>query len=144
MKRLAVLALLALPVLATAQMYKWKDEQGRMHFTQVPPKAGIPFETLGAPPPPAEAPNQESLNKSLDDSRKAAPEQQKAADQASEREAQRQQACARAMERLAYLDARTARRLATKDAAGNVTRMDDAEFQRQRTTAQDEINKNCS
>lgn len=137
-----VLAAAALPLAALAQTYKWKDEHGQVHFTQVPPKSGR-YEVIGAPPPPASAPNQEALNKALDESVKAEPERQKAATEAAQQLAQRQENCKQALERLAYLDARTPRRLSYTDAQGNVTRMSDEEFQKRRAAAQEKIQQNC-
>ncbi len=43
------LAGLALPV--AAEMYKWVDEDGNVHYTQQQPPAGIKGETIKPPPP---------------------------------------------------------------------------------------------
>jgi hypothetical protein len=138
------LILLALPLAAHAATYKWKDKNGRLHFTQVPPLQGIPYEVIGpAAPPPTAAPNQESLNQSLEQARQAAPEQQRLAEQADAIAAARRQNCMNALERIAYLDARTPRRLATKDEQGNVARMTDEEFQRQRAAEEQRVKENC-
>lgn len=143
MKRgfLAVLVA-ALPAVALAQTYKWKDEYGQVHFTQIPPKNGT-YEVVGPAPPPSDAPNQESLNKSLQDAVKAQPEQQKAADAAAQQQAQRQELCKSALERMAYLDAHPSRRMATADAQGNVSRMTPEEHDRQRAAEQEKANKYC-
>jgi hypothetical protein len=138
-----IVLLAALPLAAQAQMYKWKDERGQVHFTQVPPSGGQKYELIGPPPPPTAAPNQEALNQSLEEARKAAPEQQKAAEQAAQRQAQRQETCRQALERIAYLDARTPRRLGVKDADGQTSRMTDEEFQRQRGAEEERVKQNC-
>ncbi len=39
-----------------ANTYKWVDEDGTTQYTAMPPPIGIPYETLGAPPPPTEDP----------------------------------------------------------------------------------------
>lgn len=137
-----VIVAAALPALALAQTYKWKDEYGQVHFTQIPPKSGA-YELIGPPPPPAASPNQEALNKSLEDAQKAEPERQRAAEQEAQRQAARQEACKQALERIAWLDAHPLRRLATTDAQGNVSRMTQEEFDRQRAAEQDKATKNC-
>lgn len=55
--------LLVLPMMAAAQVYRWVDEQGKVHFTQTPPPQGKfkgelkevppapPPGSLGGPPP---------------------------------------------------------------------------------------------
>jgi len=135
--------LAALPLAAQAQTYKWKDERGQVHFTQLPPKAGQPYELIGPTPPPSDAPNQEALNQSLEAAQKAAPEQQKAAEQAAKRQAQRQENCRQAIERLAYLDSRGPRRLGTTDDKGVSSRMTEEEFQRRRAAEDEKIKQNC-
>lgn len=138
-----IVLLAALPLAALAQTYKWKDQYGQVHFSQFPPKDGK-AEIIGAPPPPvSSSPNQDTLNKSFADAQKAEPERQKAADAAAQLQAQRQEACRQAIERTAYLDAHTPRRLATTDANGNVSRMTEEEFARQRAAEQDKIKQNC-
>jgi hypothetical protein len=141
-RALAALFFAALPLAVFAQAYKWKDRNGQVHYSQVPPK-DVQAEVVAPPPPPSSNPNQESLNKSMTDAQKAAPEKQQAADAAAQVAQQRQAACKDAITRLAYLDAHTPRRLATKDAQGNVSRMTDEEFARQRTAEQDKIKQNC-
>lgn len=53
MKRLSVAILLALCVAlpASAQMYKWVDSNGKMHYSDKPPPSNIKTEKLRAPPP---------------------------------------------------------------------------------------------
>lgn len=138
-----ILCLAALPLVAHAATYKWKDKNGRLHFTQVAPPQGVPYEVIGPAAPPAPAPNQEALNESLDQAQKAAPARQKAAEQADAIQAARKQNCMNALERLAYLDARTPRRLATQDEQGNVSRMTDEQFKRERAAEEQRIKENC-
>ena len=141
-RRVLALAVAALPLAAFAQMYKWKDQYGQVHFSQVPPK-DAKAELIGAPPPPSSNPNQDTLNKSLSDTQKAEPEKQKAAEAAAQQQARRQESCRQAIERVAYLDAHTPRRLATTDEKGNVSRMSEEEFARQRAAEQDKFKQNC-
>lgn len=67
-KLLLMITLAAVAVTATAQVYKWKDAQGRMHYSDTPPPQGgsevmnsrdIPVSTIAtpkAPPITAKAP----------------------------------------------------------------------------------------
>lgn len=140
--RIAALLLVALPLVAAAQTYKWKDEHGNVHYTQVPPKSG-PFETIGPAAPPSSAPNQESLRQSLEQSGKAAAERQKATEQTAAAQAQRQEECRKALERVAYLDARPARRLRKKDEQGNLEPWSEEEHRAERAQAQGQVQENC-
>jgi Skp family chaperone for outer membrane proteins len=45
------LACLAAP--ASAALYKWTDASGRIVYSDQPPAGNVKYETLGAPPPPA-------------------------------------------------------------------------------------------
>ena len=40
------LALLLVPVVALAQVYKWVDGKGTVHFSQTPPPAGVKYEVI--------------------------------------------------------------------------------------------------
>lgn len=142
-RALAPAGLALMSAAAPGQTYRWVDEQGQTHYTQVAP-TGRTYDLIGAAPPPAQAPNQDTLNESLAEAIKATPEQEKAAAAAAQQEAQRQADCRAALERIAYLDARTPRRLATTDpATGQVSRMSDQEFTRLRTLEQEKAAKNC-
>ena len=143
MNRPIVLLLAALPVVAAAQSYKWTDERGQVHYTQVPPKSGD-YSIIGAPPPPSASPNQDALNQALDKDIKAQPERDASAEKMREQVAQREAACKKALDRVAYLDAQTPRRLGVTDDKGNTSRMSEEEFARRRSQAQEEANKNCS
>jgi hypothetical protein len=52
----ALVAALVVAVLAAAAdartIYRWKDERGNVHFSDVPPAVGTPYETEHMPPPP--------------------------------------------------------------------------------------------
>lgn len=51
----AVLALTALPLIAQAEIYTWKDSQGRVQYSDSPPPKGVKARTVVAPPPPPPA-----------------------------------------------------------------------------------------
>lgn len=57
---LLVLLLLTLPFAAFAEMYRWVDGQGRVHYSdQPPPKGAKSSSTVAAPPPPSYSPSGE-------------------------------------------------------------------------------------
>jgi len=41
--------LLFVPVLASAQVYKWTDASGTTHFSQTPPPKGVKYESINTP-----------------------------------------------------------------------------------------------
>jgi hypothetical protein len=49
MKKVVVLAMVLLPALASAELYKWTDAQGRVHFTDKKPEAAVKVEALQTP-----------------------------------------------------------------------------------------------
>lgn len=136
-----LLVLLALPSLVAAQTYRWVDEKGQVHYTQTPP-VNRQYAVIGPAPPPS-ASNQDDLNKSLEKDIKDRPQQQEAAAKAEQEQARRQENCKKAMEQLAHLEARTARRLGTTDAQGNPSRMTEEQFQERRAAEQQKISANC-
>lgn len=137
---LACLALL--PAVALAQAYRWVDEKGAVHYGQVPPK-GVDAAPVGPAPPPASAPNQDALNKSLQDARKEEPKRQEAAAKAAEAEAQRQLRCKTAADQLAYMDATPPRRMMKTDESGAVSRVTEEEHQARRAEIQKSADENC-
>jgi hypothetical protein len=137
------LLLLAVPLAAGAQVYRWVDEKGQVHYTQTPPP-GKDAQAVGPPPPPSDAPNQDSLNKSLDADLKAQPERRAEAERAAQAQAQLEQQCRQAREQLAYMDEKTARRLGTTDEQGNVSRVTEEQFQERRAELQRVISERCN
>lgn len=136
-----LLVLAALPSLAAAQTYRWVDETGQLHYTQTPP-VNRQYDVIGPAPPPS-ASNQDDLNKNLEQDIKDRPKRQEDAAKAEQQQAKRQESCKKAMEQLAYLEARTARRLSTTDAQGNVSRLTEEQFQERRAAEQQKIKDNC-
>ncbi|HUR41568.1 MAG TPA: DUF4124 domain-containing protein [Verrucomicrobiae bacterium] len=120
-----------LPALALAQVYRWTDAQGRIHYSQVPPPGGT-AQTLAPPPAAGPAPNQESLNKSLQDAIKAEPKVREEAARIAGEQAQRQAQCQQARDNIAYMDQQTPRRMMEADAQGNVSRVTTEQFAQRR------------
>jgi hypothetical protein len=100
---LVVLALLLVPGPAAAAVYKCKDKDGRIQYTQTQPKDGNCAVTDATPPPPTGA-NVDDLLKRAGEIDKAreqeASEQQRAARDQAAREAR----CSNARSRLALLE----------------------------------------
>ena len=136
------LVVATLPLAAGAQAYRWVDEKGQVHYSQVPP-TGRESRSVGPPPPPSAAPNQESLNRSLAAENEAAPKHQEETAGAAQAKAQREEQCRQAREQLAFMDAKTARRLGTTDAQGNVSRVTEEEFQGRRAELQKAADERC-
>jgi hypothetical protein len=137
------LALTAIPLLATAQVYRWVDDRGQVHYSQVPPP-GREARPIGPPPPPQAAPNQDSLNQSLKDAADAAPQKKAEADRLAQTQANLEEYCRQLREQLAYLDAKTARRLGTTDEQGNVARVTEEQFQQRRNELLQKLGESCS
>jgi uncharacterized protein DUF4124 len=141
MKRLIVIAAsLAFSASAAAQMYKWKDKDGHTRYGDVPPP-GAEATAIGArsrAAPAAPPPAGEARGDKDDKSEKAlTPEQafrkrqqeraaaeEKAAKERSE-SARKQENCAQAQAQLRTLQ--SGQRIATLDAAGERTIMDDSQ-----------------
>ena len=135
--------LAAAPLLAAAQAYRWVDDRGQVHYSQVPPP-GRDAQPVGPPPPPQAAPNQDNLNQSLKDANEAAPKKQAEADRLAQNPANVADYCKQLREQLDYLDAKTARRLGGTDEKGNVTRVTEEEFQQRRNDILKSLAERCS
>lgn len=138
-----VLLLSAVPFLAAAQVYRWVDDRGQVHYSQTPPP-GRTVEQIGAAPPPQASPNQDSLNQSLKDANDAAPRQKAEADRIAQNQASLEQYCNQTREQLAFLDAQTARRLTTTDDTGGVARMTEEQFQQRRNELLKNLSDRCN
>ena len=137
------LLLAALPLLVSAQVYRWVDDRGQVHYSQVPPP-GREAQPVGPPPPPQAAPNQDNLNQSLKDANEAAPKQKAEADRLAQNQANIDEYCKQLRDQLAYLDEKTARRLGATDDQGNVARVTEEEFQQRRNEVLRNLRERCS
>lgn len=55
MRLMVLVSMLVFTALASAQMYRWVDKDGRVHYTATPPPPGVKARTLQAPAAPAPA-----------------------------------------------------------------------------------------
>jgi hypothetical protein len=148
--------LVALP--AAAQIYSWKDKDGRTHYSDVPPPSG-PVKTLRGTPPPSAVQVEAEIT---DDAGTEQPEaeqppdpetafrQRRAAEaeaaakaaQDEADEAERQRFCADARAQLAALE--SGQRMARMNAAGEREFLDDAARAAESSRLQQQIEKNCN
>ena len=136
------LALAGTPLLVAAEVYRWVDDRGQVHYSQVPPP-GRDAQAIGPPAAPQAAPNQDSLNQSLKDANAAEPKKKAEADRVAQTQANLEEYCKQLREQLAYLDAKTARRLGTTDEKGNVSRVTEEQFQERRNELLQKLGESC-
>jgi hypothetical protein len=143
MRFLVLGSMLVFTALASAQMYRWVDEDGRVHYTSTPPPPGVKARTLRAPstaPAPAPAADDAAKDAGAKDARKgpltpAEQEQefrkrQLEAQKAREKEAlaakdaeAKQENCARARETLRTFE--SGQRISRTNAQGERYYLDD-------------------
>lgn len=160
--RFALIALLLLPAFASAQeatVYRWVDASGQVHFAQVPPASGkydvIQGHRAPAPTPGAEsgtdsaaaterANDQRTRNQRFIEEAEARRKAEAEAKQKARTEkAEAEQKCAKARERVTFLEERTARRLATLADDGNYARMPEDEFLKRLDEAKQAVATDC-
>lgn len=141
MNKALALLLFGLPLAASAeQIYKWTDANGQVHFSQNPPKTGtytdvtpqgpISGTTTGGgggpkystPPSSSSGPSQAAMQASAD----------------------RAERCAKANERISFLQEKTAHRLYVTGDDGQPARMTDEQFDEQVKDAHAAADKYCS
>jgi hypothetical protein len=135
---------LAVPAVTLAQAYKWVDEHGTVHYTQVPPKSGTKYEPARPAPPPMASPNQDALNKSLSQAVKDEPKKRQEAEKTAAADAKRQQECQGLRDQLAFLESTPPIRVTQTDDAGNVSRATEEQHQQRRTQLQQALRDRCS
>ena len=140
---LAATLLLSTP-LADAQVYKCTGKDGRVTYSQTPPKDGACKENQmrSTDPTGADAGSLKQFNESIDASRKAESEDRKKADREAALAANKQARCSSARSRLAFLE--QASRLAVIDESGQRHYQDDAQKQQMKAEAQAAVAANCN
>lgn len=126
-----------------AEIYRWTDDQGRVHYSQTPPADAQAQRVEPTPGTRGATLATEGMTR-FNEQRAEQRDTKRKADR-TEREAEARQAaaCAAAQRRLAALDARTARRLAIKQADGSMARASEEQFQALRAEAQQVIDQAC-
>jgi len=161
MTKFAVLAvMIAFAATAFAQMYRWVDKDGRVHYTATPPPAGTQSRSLSAPAaapapagadaPPADATSKDERKGPLtpaeqeQEFRKRQLEAQKARDkeaQAAKDAAAKRQNCARARGALATFE--SGQRVSRTDAQGERFYLDDEARARETDAARQAVRDWC-
>lgn len=134
MNRLWILLLLALPLGASAELYRWVDAQGRVHYSDSPPPANATStKTLNTPAPaspaPAAAPKSWQEKEMEFRQRRAAEAEAQAKKEKEAEEARQKQAnCEAARKNLQLLE--SGQRVVTVNAQGEREFLDDAARQK--------------
>ncbi|MDH3320783.1 MAG: DUF4124 domain-containing protein [Betaproteobacteria bacterium] len=161
MRILILTMMLAFAAAASAQLYRWVDKDGRVHYTATPPPPGVTSRTLRTPSaaPPTSAPDDTAKDAAGTEARKgpltpAEQEQefrkrQLEAQKAREKEAlaakdaeTKQQNCARAQEALATLE--SGQRVSRTNAQGERYYLDDEARAREADAARQAVRDWCS
>lgn len=139
---LALLLALAMTTPAQAEIYKWTDKQGGVHYSETPP-AGIKYETLNPRFAPAQA-APAAQPQAAPDNEQQKQEKQRAEQERAYKEEQariRQQNCEAAQKRLANLQ--SAPRIVITNPDGTVQRLNDEERQARIDEVQAQVSQNC-
>lgn len=159
------LALTLIATTANAEIYKWKDKNGVVRYSDIPPPSNVPYQSIGkktnkesaaapepstaAPAPdnaPVAAPQQKTPEEpSMVDADKQQKEEEAARQKAAAAEAeqkQKQELCANAKAKLQSLQ--QGGRIYKMNEKGEREFMDDAALAQGVADAQAEVDKNCS
>lgn len=137
------LLLCSLPLAASAQIYKWTDANGQVHFSQNPPKEGN-FQDVTPQLPVSGAATGSAPAKRRQHSAAATGGDDAAQQQQLQAKADNEERCAKARERISFLQEKTAHRLFVTGDDGQPARMTDDQFDQQLQDAQDAAGKYCS
>jgi hypothetical protein len=142
--RVFALVLLLAPALAPAQVYKCTDKDGRITYSQTPPKEGACRENQlrSTDPTGADAGSLKQFNEQIDASRNSDAESKRKADREAALAANKQARCSSARSRVAFLE--QASRLAVIDESGQRHFQDDAQKQQMKAEAQAAVAANCN
>jgi hypothetical protein len=141
MNRTIALLLCSLPLAVSAQqIYKWTDANGTVHFSQNPPKDGSYSDVT------PQQPVSGAWTGGSHSSRPSMPsESSSSGNNASQQaKADNEERCAKARERVSFLQEHPAHRLFVTGDDGQPARMTDEQFDQQMKDAQEAADKYCS
>ncbi|MGH8442701.1 MAG: DUF4124 domain-containing protein [Nevskiaceae bacterium] len=139
--RYLALLLLLVPGLATAQVYKCVDKEGRVKYVQTKPRDGNCSDSVPTAPAPA-SDGADPLKGFSEEVGKSRDADAKAREQAAQQQAQRAARCAQWRQRLAALE--RASKVFTVDEQGERHYRSDAENEQQREQARQGVATDCS
>jgi len=143
MNRAIALLLCSLPLAASAQIYKWTDASGQVHFSQNPPKEGNYQDVTPQGPVSGTSTGSQSAAHSAYTGSSSSGDDA-ARQRAVQAKADNEERCAKARERISFLQEKTAHRLMVTGDDGQPARMTDDQFNQQLQDAQDAAGKYCS
>jgi hypothetical protein len=133
---------------AAAQVYRWVDKDGKVHYSDKPPPKGTRTERMAIETKRTDEANVEAANRELaTQSERSRIEQERAAlerrdaQAAAQEKAALQERCAQARQQLATLE--QSNRLVTVDEQGNRSYGTDAELEARRTQARQQVAEAC-
>lgn len=143
MLRISLLALCLPMTAAAAQVYGWVDANGVKQFSQQAPAKGVPFTRIEVAEPSANPPAASSAKapKRTDSPLGGGP---KTRDAGLKLKAETLERCAKARERISFLEEKTARRLFKTGPDGQPARYTDEEFKIELDQARDVEAANCT
>jgi hypothetical protein len=143
MKKTLLLAALivAAPLPALAEIYRWVDAQGRVQYTQTPPP-DRPAETVRPAAPPAGG-GDNGLKKYAEQLDKNRSEQQKKQAEAEVAKQQRAARCAEVQQRLKLLGERSPNRLATRLPDGSYERWTSEKYDEELSQTRQAAGREC-
>lgn len=130
-----------------AEVYRWVDDHGTLHYSQTPPPAGRYEKVRPDVPPPTPAPAREALGEYLRRNEDAAAQQDQARARERERAQQAQteaERCAAARRVLTALETGPRNRMAVENDDGTLSRMTDEQWASQRARALEVVAQSCS
>jgi len=144
-KLIALSLLLVSTSILSIELYKWKDESGKVHYGQVKPTKYKTLEIDAPPPPPTFAPDAnkpyvDEIEKSLEADKIKDGQRQEAEQQAAQKKAD-EAACAQARDSLGKM--LTFRRARTTNPDGSVSMMSEEDRQAKIDEAQELVDEYC-
>ncbi|HSW14418.1 MAG TPA: DUF4124 domain-containing protein [Solimonas sp.] len=141
-RRFLLSLLLALPLVAQAEIYRWTDAQGRAHFTQTPPPDAA-YKKVDPRVSPANTADADSLRQKAEGFDKA---REELAKQQAETEAKAQLragACMRAQQRARLMEENPPNRLSSINDKGEKERWTPEKYDAEKAKAQQAVEQNC-
>lgn len=134
---------LAVCAVQAAPVYRWVDSSGVIHFSQTAPVSGTYQRIEPQLPPPTSAPAINELGPTVKQYQTQRKRAQKAHEANVKRAAKREETCAKARQRINYLEAATAHRLFVRKPDGTRARMTEPQFEKLLNQARRTAAANC-